>query len=116
MDRERCGRHQPAVESRPCDDPALVQQSLRQSRDIVNGADRGHACPSQFRALLSFGRMWLHKRQACQSRPSVVVPKFALVLIWRSTANFGTETTLGFNRLLVSLFDSGIRWEYDIEM
>jgi len=45
---------------------------------------------------------------------SVVVSKFAHPL-YGALANFETETTLGFNKLLVS-FDSEIRKEHDIEM
>src|SRR5690348_2853978 len=49
------------------------------------------------------------------SPSSVVVSKFAQKSISGSEANFGTETTLGFNELLVSL-DCEIRRERDIEV
>jgi len=52
--------------------------------------------------------------QAEKRGPSVVVSKFAQPWISGPEANFETETTLGFNRLLAS-FDSKIRQECDIE-
>jgi len=44
-----------------------------------------------------------------------VVSKFAILLISSWEANFETETTLGFNNLLVS-FDSEIRSESDMNI